>query len=249
MSKIYLVNVGANSQHYSSARSPLFADGTFVFVPFPCDGGPHVRPYPSRCQPFTSRTVDHTHDDPDWPNLTYGDDCANGRAGALKKVDEGDILLFWGMLWENKGSKWQDFNGERGWYLIGALRVSEILTGGQRPVDARPDHIARARRNVHFKKGPLCNTHRVFIGNPSYSSQLRKAIDLKVNEPDGLMYRTILTADGSPLVMGSRPHWRSSLRSCRQIWDLSVEEQRQRAQIVRDEIRMKNNNYDLLVDT
>jgi hypothetical protein len=46
----------------------------------------------------------HTHDDPDWTNLTYGDDCANGRAGSLKQVTEGDILLFWGMLWGNRGS-------------------------------------------------------------------------------------------------------------------------------------------------
>jgi ABC-type branched-subunit amino acid transport system substrate-binding protein len=37
MSKIFLVNVGANTSHASKARSPIFEDGTFVYVSFPLD--------------------------------------------------------------------------------------------------------------------------------------------------------------------------------------------------------------------
>ncbi|MGH9929587.1 MAG: hypothetical protein ACREA9_10255 [Pyrinomonadaceae bacterium] len=176
MSKIYLINIGANNAHYSSARSPRFADGSFVFVPFPWNGA-HVRRYPVTCTPFIRTSRNSTHDDPDWPNLTYGDDCGNGRAGNLRHVTEGDILLFWGLLWDNSGNTWAGFTGQKGWYLLGALRVGDILKGGQRPTHARAEHIARARRNVHFRNGPLPQTHRVFIGDPRYSTLLARSVD------------------------------------------------------------------------
>jgi hypothetical protein len=53
-----------------------------------------------------------THCDPDWGNLTYGDKCSNRRAAALRRVEAGDILLFWGMLWRNDG-KTRNPQGER----------------------------------------------------------------------------------------------------------------------------------------
>jgi hypothetical protein len=247
MSKIYLINVGANSQHSSIARSPRFANGKFVFVPFPYKGDMQVRPYPVRCKPFVN-TDDPTHDDPDWQNLTYGDDCANRRAAALGRVVEGDILLFWGMLWENTGDKWDDFSKptQAGWYLIGALHVAEILKGSQRPTDARPNHIARAAQNIHFENGQLSEKEHVFIGERRHSAIFPKAVDLKVYEPDGLMYRTMRAASGAPLALNGRPRWYSSLRSCRALWDLTIEDHRQLAEIVRDEILRENSGYDLL---
>ena len=99
VSRIFLINIGANSAHSSVARSPRFSNGSFIFVPFPNPGGNWIRDYPSFCRPFVRTTSLDTHDDPDWQNLTYGDDCANGRAASLQRVTEGDILLFWGMLW------------------------------------------------------------------------------------------------------------------------------------------------------
>lgn len=127
MSRVFLINIGSNSSHSAVARSPLFQDGSFLFVPFPNAGGAWVRNYPRSCRPFVRTSSLKTHDDPDWTNLTYGDDCANGRAGSLQQVAEGDILLFWGMLWGNRGSSWQHFDGSFGWYLFGALRVAEII--------------------------------------------------------------------------------------------------------------------------
>ena len=110
MSRIFLINIGSNSAHSSVARSPRFSNGSFIFVPFPNAGGAWARNYPHPCRPFIRTTSLETHDDPDWPNLTYGDDCANGRAGSLQRVKEGDVLLFWGMLWENQVDSWQHFN-------------------------------------------------------------------------------------------------------------------------------------------
>lgn len=72
--KIFLVNVGANVSHQSYAKSPLFSDGGFVYVPFPnLDGKREARPYPTIAWPFT-KNLDRkqTHADPDWLILTYG---------------------------------------------------------------------------------------------------------------------------------------------------------------------------------
>ncbi len=77
-----------------------------MYVPFPRKAGERdPRPYPSSAWPFTNG-VPHfqTHADPDWENLTYGDNCANARAGSLAKAVPGDILLFWSLLWTNSGA-------------------------------------------------------------------------------------------------------------------------------------------------
>ena len=245
MSTIYLINVGANSAHSSIARSPRFSDGTFVFVPFPWDGD-RIRRYPANCKAFV-RTAALTHDDPDWPNLTYGDDCGNSRAGNLRRVSEGDILLFWGLLWNNIGNTWLDFTGQKGWYLLGALRVCEVLMDGQSPKHARGENVARARRNVHFINGVLPFGHRVFIGDPRYSTLFSHAVDLEGDRHDGLVYRTMRDKNGNRLDLNDHAKFYSYLRTCRPMWDLDVANDRRLAGTVRDRIR-RINDYDLLAD-
>jgi hypothetical protein len=246
MSKVYLVNVGANSAHSSTARSPLFEDGSFVFVSFPHPDQRGVRPYPVEARPFVRRIdVHHTHADPDWAHLTYGDCCQSPRARAMKRVVENDVLLFWGLFWVNNGDGWDAFTGERRWCLIGALRVREILEAGQRPGDASASRIERARRNVHFYRGELDPENRVFIGCTRYSRLFPVAIDLEVGKRSGLLCRTIRTASGHVLAPGSKPNWNSSLRSCRAIWDLDDSNSRRLCQIARDWI-YERTRYDLL---
>jgi len=177
--------------------------------------------------------------------LTYGDDCANRRAIALRRVVAGDVLLFWSMLWENTGNAWADFTGVKGWFFVGALRVSEVLSGGQRPGDASPEDRARAEQNVHFSRGVLPTQHRVFIGDQRYSALFNSAIDLGVYDPNGLVYRTMHAADKRAFMLNGRPRWSSSLRPCRAMWDLGIRQERNQAQIVRDEI-LRDNDYDLL---
>src|SRR5258708_12164881 len=126
MSRIFFINIGANSAHSSVARSPRFANGSFVFVPFPNAGGALVRNYPRPCRPFIRTPSLDTHDDPDWPNLTYGDDCANGRAGSLQQFTEGDVLLFCGMFWGNRGNSCHHSNAIYTWYLSLPFRLSPL---------------------------------------------------------------------------------------------------------------------------
>lgn len=246
MSKVYLVNVGANSAHGATARSPIFDNGSFVFVSFPHSGTRGMRPYSATARPFVRGIDIHdTHNDPDWQNLTYGDGCDNPRASALRNVVEDDILLFWALLWRNTGREWDTFTGERQWCMIGALRVREILEAGQCPGDAKSSRIARAQRNVHFYRGELDLGNRVFIGCTRYSRLFPVAVDLEVGKRSGLLYTTIRTATGTALRLGAKPDWYSSLRSCRAVWDLTDPKSRALAHIARDRIYRKT-GYDLL---
>ena len=248
MSNVYLVNIGANTAHSSQARSPLFDDGTFTFVSFPHPNKPGIRPYPVEAQPFVKKKfINQTHSDPDWKNLTYGDDCRNRRAIALKKVVEDDVLLFWGLLWRNTGKEWKTFTSERRWCLIGALRVREILKPGQLPTDAKSTRVKRAQQNVHFHREELEPGNFVFIGCTRYSRLFPVAVDLEVTNQSGLLYRTVRTGSGNPLTLNGKPKWSNSLRSCRRIWDLSDHNSKRLAQIASKRIS-EVTGYDLLAD-
>ena len=249
MTTVYLVNVGANASHAPAARSPVFADGRFIYVSFPTLSKERTQSYPEESRPFV-RQPDRwrTHADPDWLNLTYGDYCANPRAGALKRAEPGDILLFWGMLWTNRdrSSGWSGFSGQREWYLLGALRIAEILCGGQHVGNLSSTVRARALNNAHLAGHmTLAEDHYVFIGNPERSRQLRYAVALNTSEKEGLIYRAFTSADRLPLKRNGTPAWKSSLRSCRPMWDLNNAEDRARAHVVAREI-LARNDFDLL---
>jgi hypothetical protein len=250
MSSVYLINVGANTKDSAKARSPIFEDGSFIYVSFSTKSSQGPPGYPPKCLPFL-RGVDlfNTHPDPDWVNLTYGDNCSNFRAAALKRVEKGDVLLFWGLLWQNSGTDWSGFTEKRGWYLIGTLRVEEIAEPGQALQQVSQANRNRAGKNAHFVRnsGVLPSTDRVFIGSPLYSNCFARAVDLEVISSEGLMYRAFPSAKGYLLALNGKPHWRSSLRPCRKIWDLSDSIARARAMIVRDAVRYQN-GIDFLAD-
>jgi hypothetical protein len=249
MSKIYLINVGANVSHKSLARSPIFNDDRFIYVPFPHVGEEETRPYPRPARPFTRNVnIYETHSDPDWGNLTYGDYCANPRAVALRQAIPGDVLLFWALLWRNAGGDWEGFTGEKGWYLIGALRVDEILKGGQRAKDAKPFNVTRAASNAHFYRSVLDPHNVVFIGRKRYSCLFPKAVEFLVdNSESDLLFRTVRRANGALITPNGKIHWSSCTRTCRAVWDLEIPEQKLRAVTVRNAI-LRKTDYDLLRD-
>ena len=248
MSKIFLVNVGANTSDRSRARSQIFKGGRFIYVPFSFklranDGH---KDYPAQTRPFI-RTMHgrSTHCDPDWDNYTYGDYCLNRRARALASARAGDILLFWGLLWRNTAKSWDGFTGEKGWYLFGALLIHDILIQRQKPSDAStPDNVKRAAQNVHFYRGILDTGNRVFIGRRRYSQRFLKAVPF-YTERSRLLFDTVRARDGRHLRIHSNPRWISSTRPCRAVWDLSKTAHRLRANLVRDAI-LHHTGYDLL---
>lgn len=247
MSAVYLINVGANSSHGGVARSPIFDNGSFVYVSFPTDSVNRTQAYSGLALPFVRNPgACRTHADPDWAQLTYGDYCANPRAGALKRVEPEDILLFWGLLWSNQGSDWSGFTGERDWYLLGALRVEEVLRGGHPVSSLSQTAQARAALNAHLEGDDrLREDHRVFVGDLNRSRLFSRAISLGVSVPDGLIYRAFTAASGNALSFSRTPPWQSSLRSCRKMWNLEAAEDRARAELVREAISARN-DFDLL---
>ncbi|CAK6695303.1 hypothetical protein [Synechococcus sp. CBW1107] len=250
MTSVYLVNIGANTSHSGRARSPIFEDGSWVFVSFPTSTPQPPPEYSSQALPFLRGVgPTYTHADPCWDDLTYGDDCTNPRAGALKGVIKGDILLFWGLLWRNRSQDWHGFTGERGWYLFGALRVEEIADREQTVQQVSEHNRLRAGRNAHFVQGGglLPKNNRVFLGDPRYSSRFSRAVDLETSISSGLIYRAFTSSNGDLLTRGRRPLWSSSLRSCRKIWDLNDPVARSRAQIV-GEVIVKQSDFDFLED-
>lgn len=246
MPKIFLINVGANASHRSRARSPIFEDGTFIYVPFPLDGDDGNYPYPEEAWPFTNGlTWYQTHADPDWDNLTYGDRITNPRAAALKAANPSDILLFWALLWKNDGDNWLSFTDERAWYLIGALRIDEILSGGQSHRDAKPANWKRASENTHFWDDALPEGDAVFIGDRTTSALFDQAVPLVSQAADtSLLHQTYRTAAGEELGIAGK-HWSGYTRTCRPVWDLDQSEDRERALILRDSIA-ELNEFDLL---
>ena len=128
-----MANVGVNSIH-RGLFSPLFADGTFEFVPIPSfsenlDLEPRVIRYrdlrshnnPDRdLRQFVSENFWNAacHNDPEFETFTYGDVGENGRSSSLTKMAIGDVLLFLARL-----EGWQSGRrtGQAGFHLIGGL--------------------------------------------------------------------------------------------------------------------------------
>jgi hypothetical protein len=247
MSKIYLINVGANVGHRGKARSPIFPDGSFEYVSFP--DADRITRYPNSVRPFIRPGIKTTHLDPDWRNLTYGDFCKNRRAKALANVQCDDMLLFWGLLWRIPGRQSNVWMSEdRGWYLMGAMRVKLVLNSGQsiRPLPA--NERKRLGQNDHIKGGRVEGREhvKVFLADPKHSRKFDCAVDLQIYADDSLLIATVKTSDGKNIMWYERPRWNSVTRACRAILDLSDPTHRNRARILRDAIRAKNPDYDLL---
>jgi len=256
MAKIYLINVGANTSHGDKARSPIFSDDTWIYVPFPQErSNEEGQPFPQETLPFVrdGRSI-KCHLDPDWEGLTYGDNCwKEPRGRGLLKVQKGDILLFWALLWrttDHSACIFKSRGSDRSWYLLGALRVEYVLKSGEK-IDVLPPGIRqRAGRNAHVYEGQVKpeEGERVFVGscNRRYSGPFAKAVDLEVYRDGGLMHRVVRTKDGRQIQWKVPPFWNSVTRSCRAILDLADQRDRSVAMFLASRIGMKNKGFDLI---
>lgn len=239
---IYMINVGVNTGQYSRARSPIFNAAprntpNFIYVPFySTNPDETVCKYPDECLPFlnpkyATDVSGRAHADPDWNNCTYGDNCNNPRGAALRNVSNGDILLFWGLLCDSTNGGWSGFkDDQKGWYLLGVLRVEKKFCAGCDLAKVSPKVRKRALKNVHFRgKENLYQDNYVFVGDTRYSGLFRRAVDLQVRLEEGLIYRVFRTAAGERLPLHGRPRWPSALRCCRKVLDLNLPEHLERA--------------------
>jgi hypothetical protein len=159
--RVFIINVGVNASH-GSLRSPLFEDGSFVFVPIPetvkCPDSdlvptyrealPYALPYIPECC-HTAKV----HNDPEFETLTYGDfPETRGRAAALKHMEPGDYLCFLAPLvrWSGIGA---GFTKEAGFYIVGYFQVAEVIKG---VTDATPLSVLRRIRHSAHVKLAMC---------------------------------------------------------------------------------------------
>ena len=248
MPRIFLVNVGANTADQNRARSPLFGDGSFIYVSFPDEGC--RRPYCPEAHPYVADPLHlRTHLDPDWRNLTYGDCGYNARARALLNTQIDDILLFWGLLWrvpDRSASIWS--SSAKVWCLLGAMRVEAILESGQSIAHLTISQQKRVGENEHMARNHVEGRKlvRVFVGQQKHSCRFERAVDLGIYSDDGLLRQTINAKDGRSLEWHHPPRWNSALRPCRAVLDLADLEQRKRAIRLAQRIRSLNGKFDML---
>lgn len=160
MSKICIINVGANSAH-RNLRSALYPDGYFEFVPIPdpCLNGTKLGIKYSQLHPFNdipfSELISRqfydqcTHNDPEFDTFTYGDyPTCHARAANLKKLTKGDYIFFFARLvpWNNGR-----FHGSPQFALIGYIEIESI----HKNITAKPseDEFKEIERNAHVIRG------------------------------------------------------------------------------------------------
>lgn len=244
--RIYLANVGVNTSH--GFTSPIFEDGTFEFLPIPedlnCDSPHAVRyrdlrsyydPDCNLCSYIPPRFWNTVcHNDPEFETFTYGDICNDSpRASALKKLKLGDILLFLAGLECCTGGK---RTGQYSFYLIGGLRIDSVMRTMTQP----PDRWERDRfaKNAHVIRGHYTDCWDGFwlFGGSNLSRRFHRAVPVNRD----LSEKVFRTANGNPW------KWHSSqtclqvinsyTRTCRCVLDTSYPEQKQRAEILQEQI-------------
>ncbi|SRR6266404_1418948 len=253
MTKIYFINVGANTSHEGRARGPILSDGSGTYVPFPRDKEhEHGQDFPDLAMPCIRVPSGlKCHLDPDWDRLTYGDSCHEPRGRSLLKTQKGDILLFWALLWKTDHNRLVFGSHEKGWYLIGAIRTEFIVRGGEQLTVLPHEIRQRAARNAHVANGRVREpqTERVFIGNLQHSRRFARAVDLEVGRDNGLMQRIVKTSKGHRIRWNEQPRWNSVTRSCRAILDLNNQADHKTAEFLAGRIQENNGGFDLIAST
>lgn len=216
MPRSIAINVGANTNQ-PGVRGPVFADGTFEYVPIP-EEKPTSEPVPTYAD--LDLAVDlpdgaadlPVHLDPEFAGYptceryTYGDDHGV-KAGPLSKLDPGDSLYFYATLTfhgdESDAADWVT----PGWgaYLVGEFRVARAVTGeGYEALGA--DERAVFANNAHVKRDPF--DAKVLVEGGEASRLFDHAVPLSTPEAgvDANRLVTDLSNDS-----GKGPWWRRRL--------------------------------------
>ena len=192
--RLFLVNVGVNSEDAArrGLRSPVFADGTFEFVPITersdlnsvagiatyADLSSHTGQVRNigELVPEAMRAR-RVHADPEFKTYTYGDTLSS-RAANLKHVRRGDHVWFLARLWEHDGRRW---SGDSDFYLIGFLDVERniLVPPGTAPEGLEQEVRHRISENAHYKRLALArdrSAFRVLVGSLQRSRRFEYAI-------------------------------------------------------------------------
>ncbi len=187
--RVVLLRVGIDSGS-GGTHGPLFADGTFEFIPIPCaqttvprtygntvgrSGKPFVQFLPeSRRRAMKDQAM---HVDPEFETFTYGDPGAPKRG--LRTLDAGDILVFYSGL-----HGWDGHVADPALYIVGHF---EVTHAGLAPEfsDAETKELFAA--NAHVRDAAMYASqrdHLVLVKGGEGSRLLTKAApisDMSIN--------------------------------------------------------------------
>lgn len=212
------INIGANTNE-PGFRGPIFADGTFEYVPIPetapVKAGVNIPTYNDLTLSIdvtevASRPV---HLDPTFLGVhgsiayTYGDPFGV-KAQPILALSRGDILFFYATLTTHGRPKYDWITDDWGAYIIGAFRVGSDPLSGEEFQSLPRWKKERYLTNAHLKRQSFDAAVMVY-GNPDTSFQLSKAIPLSSSDT-GTKPNSIVTALSTD--SGKGPWWRRPLK-------------------------------------
>ncbi len=218
---VVLLRIGIDTGS-GSIHGPLFADGTFEYIPIPDGHTIDERTYGNTMGRHGRNLIDHfpvsmrdrmadqpMHVDPEFESFTYGDPTTP-KAG-LRHLQPGDLLVFYCGL-EGCG-----FASEPALYLMGFFEVERA----GRPTDFTKTELKRLfSRNFHVRHPQVLSRQReslVLVKGTANSRLLTKAHRISVYGKDCAgkrlkilspkMQRVFGTFGGKVAIQRSPPRW------------------------------------------
>jgi hypothetical protein len=182
--RMALLRVGIDSGS-GGMDGPLFADGTFEYVPIPDSTGLDDRTYGNQMAAHTGKPLSDffpsvrqaamrsqsMHLDPEFASFTYGDPTAP-KAG-LRRLAAGDLLVFYA------GLRGYDCDLAAGLYLIGYFEVA--FAGLARDLTEEQIHLCGDNFHVRHESVFLAQRDRLVLVKGGCGSRfLTKAVKISV---------------------------------------------------------------------
>ena len=208
------INVGANTNQ-PGFRGPLFADGTFEYIPIP-EEKPTSEPVPTYADLEVTTDVSEVadvpvHFDPEFPEAggeryTYGDEHGV-KARPIADLSARDYLLFYATL-STTAERPEWAPPEWGAFLVGHFRLAREPVTGEAYADLPPEDRAVFDSNAHVKRADF-DARVLVLGDPTESRLYDTAVPL--SEPSGGTDSNRLVTEHSS-DSGKGPWWRRPLR-------------------------------------
>jgi hypothetical protein len=205
--KALLLRVGID-RGTGGVLSPIFADGTFEYVPIPEEGatryaqtfGTMPAGHGQTLAAFVPGRIagKHPHLDPDFGAFVYGDAALNKRRQLLR-LETGDLLVFYAGF-----EPWPKDDIPR-LFVTGFLEVRRVHSLSADRIAGDPHLRRRFGKTAHFLRDPPDSELALVEGDEHRSHSLRHALPLGDGEDRMLRDLAALGYEGS--LRRSVGHW------------------------------------------
>lgn len=203
------INVGSQTKYHG--RGPIYADGTFEFVPIPEDDStvsyPTYEELNLHTKQFDSVAETVVHADPEFPELPYGKQYSYGdrhgkKTQSLKKLQATDFVFFYGTL-DYEGERTPDYwiNTDWGGYVFGHFELATDPIIGKNELEEAPDIVREnLSNNAHLRRATLDEDIVLLVGDPGGSQLYDKPLPLTFPD-DTIPYQNrandVVNSDGT----------------------------------------------------